>query len=199
MPPPNGNNNENTPEKSVVQFVYRFYETVLNRIPDKDGLEYWSCQLLTYKNAGDGIAKGFIFSQEFTMRNLNDYDFLVILYRAFFDREADDGGLNYWLEKMETGYSRAEVLDGFLYSQEFSNLCDKFGIYPVADKLPNYTLDSCPNIDSYVYSILNGDDSYNYEDNSTYIIAGPGEEEGEGGGGGRGTPDKQQGGREDNL
>jgi len=151
-----------TPEEGVVKFVDRFYETVLNRKPDEHGLRDWSCQLLTYQKAGDGIARGFIFSPEFTMQNLDNYDFLVVLYRAFFDREPDIGGLNYWLDKMyNEGYSRAEVLDGFLYSQEFANLCNRFGIYPVEEYLPYYTLDRCPDIDSYVYEILYEDGDNN--------------------------------------
>ena len=116
-------------EKNPIEdFVKRMYTVALGREAEKAGLDDWSSQLSEQKIDGAGIANGFINSVEFKNRNLNNSDFLDVLYRTFFDREADAGGKSYWLGKMETGISRTEVLSGFVNSQEFSNLCDSFGI-----------------------------------------------------------------------
>jgi len=80
--------------------------------------------------SGADLANGFIFSPEFVARDTSNGDFVIILYRAFFDREPDTGGYTNWVEKLNDGESRQSVLDGFLYSQEFSNLCNSFGINP---------------------------------------------------------------------
>ena len=42
------------------------------------------------KVTGGQEAYGFVFSEELTNRNLNNNQFLKIIYRAFFDRLADE-------------------------------------------------------------------------------------------------------------
>ena len=115
----------------VEGFVERFYVTVLDRASEKAGLDYWTNNLLDGTQAGADIARGFIFSQEFTNRTTNNEEFLNILYKAFFNREPDSGGFANWNGLLEMGYSRNSILDGFLFSQEFSNLCQEFGISPI--------------------------------------------------------------------
>ena len=68
------------------------------------------------------------FSPEFLGRKLDDNRFVTILYKAFFDREPDTGGFDNWMEKLASGVSRDEVLQGFLGAEEFANLAHSFGI-----------------------------------------------------------------------
>lgn len=121
-------NNKRTEE--VKAFVTRFYQTILNREPDSGGLTNWTNELLSKTKAGADIAKGFIFSPEFTLRNVDNSTYLITLYKAFFNREPDVGGFNDWIGKLDRGYSRESILNGFLYSQEFYNLCEKYNIRP---------------------------------------------------------------------
>ena len=74
------------------------------------------------------MAEGFIYSTEFMNKNTSNSEYLLILYKAFFDRDPDQGGWDIWLAELNAGKDRGEVLDGFIYSQEFANLCDKYGI-----------------------------------------------------------------------
>lgn len=74
------------------------------------------------------MARGFVFSPEFTGRNTSDLEFVNTLYAAFFNRPADAGGRDGWLAQLDAGASRAAVLDGFTGSQEFSRLAASFGI-----------------------------------------------------------------------
>ena len=109
-------------------FVSRMYTVALSRNAEEKGLSSWTQKLQNGEIDGAGIANGFINSAEFKNRNLNNNDYLDVLYRTFFDREADAGGKAYWMGKLQKGISRTEVLSGFVNSQEFSNLCDRFGI-----------------------------------------------------------------------
>jgi hypothetical protein len=79
---------------------------------------------------GSDVAYGFVFSQEFLNQNIANEHYLDILYHAFFDRDPDSGGYNYWLAKLIAGESREEVLNGYIFAQEFANLCDAYGILP---------------------------------------------------------------------
>ena len=118
----------------VEGFVERFYVTVLSRASEEAGLEYWSNGLLNKSEAGADIARGFIFSEEFINRATTNEAFLYVLYRAFFNREPDVAGLKTWSSLLSNGDSRNNILNGFLYSQEFYNLCSEYGISPV-DKI----------------------------------------------------------------
>ena len=120
-----GNINQNA---GVEEFVSRMYTVVLEREAEMAGLNDWVGQLRNQTIDGAGIANGFINSKEFLNKNLNNDDYVRVLYAAFFDREPDEEGRQYWLNKLSTGVNRTEILSGFVNSEEFSNLCDTFGI-----------------------------------------------------------------------
>jgi LCP family protein required for cell wall assembly len=118
--------------EQVQAFVSRFYVQCLNRQPDQAGLEEWVGRLLNGSKTGADVAHGFVFSEEFTSSNHGNEAFLTILYRSFFNREPDADGYNTWIGRMNGGMSREKVLDGFLKSQEFAQLCAAYGITPYA-------------------------------------------------------------------
>ena len=115
---------------NITSFVKRFYTTVLDREAEAAGELYWVDSLSTGIRAGADVARGFIFSQEFNNRALSNEQYLEVLYRAFFNREADQAGYQDWLSKLQGGVDRSSVLDGFIYSQEFRNLCASYSIMP---------------------------------------------------------------------
>lgn len=117
----------------VEAFVTRFYQLCLGRDPDSGGLQVWADNLLGLVQTGADVAYGFVFSQEFLEKNTSNEDYLTILYKAFFDRQPDQAGSDTWLAELDGGKVRLFVLNGFIYSQEFSELCRKFGITPFSD------------------------------------------------------------------
>jgi hypothetical protein len=149
-------------------FVTRFYNLCLSRDPDQAGLNGWVNDLADGTLTGADVAKGFIFSQEFANANVLDEDYLDILYEAFFNRQPDAGGYNNWLEQLRSNVDRAQVLDGFIYSQEFTNLCDEYDIlpFPATDPVVDFVtrfyqlcLDRDPDqggLDDWVSSLKDG-------------------------------------------
>ncbi len=112
----------------VRNFVSRMYTIALGRGAEEKGLKDWTERLLSHEVDGAGIAHGFIMSDEFTKRNLSDREFVDVLYRTFFNREADAGGRANWLAALAAGKTRGYVLSGFVNSTEFDRLCDSYGI-----------------------------------------------------------------------
>lgn len=112
----------------IEAFVRRMYNCALNREAETAGLQDWCNRLMSQQIDGAGISQGFIGSPEFQNRNLSDLEYLVVLYETFFNRWPDEEGLDYWINFLWFGGSRQEVLSGFVNSQEFSNLCDSYGI-----------------------------------------------------------------------
>ncbi|WP_321311670.1 DUF4214 domain-containing protein [Halarcobacter sp.] len=133
----------------VEGYVNRFYTLVLNRTPDQVGFYDWVSQLNSGTKAGGDIAKGFFGSQEYLQRGLDNSTFLDICYRAFFNREADDGGKNDWLSQIDSGATVDDILNGFIGSQEFYNLMESFGLNNIVAPLSVYVKDSMNNLGFY--------------------------------------------------
>ncbi len=115
-------------KEQVKKFVSRMYTVALNREAEDAGLNDWTNKLFAKEIDGADIAEGFILSREFTNRNLSDEEYVKILYRTFFDREADEEGRATWIATLAEGKTRKHVLAGFVNSVEFENLCNAYGI-----------------------------------------------------------------------
>ena len=114
-------------QAQIEAFVSRFYEVVLGRATEPGGLNFWTNSLMNKTRAGADVAREFIFSQEFTNKQLDDSSYVDVLYSAFFNRQPD-AGHSYWLGRLNNGESRGTVLGGFIWSKEFSNLCQSYSI-----------------------------------------------------------------------
>ena len=140
----------NTPEKMVENFVARLYELVLGRKPDKAGLEGWKSQLLNQVESGADVLQGFINSDELKAKNLTNDAFVELLYNVCLGRNSDKEGKAAWISCLEKGLSRTYVLKGFAESEEFTDICSEYDIIR-----GNITLvekeDLYPEITQYLY------------------------------------------------
>ena len=119
----------------IEAFVTRFYQECLGRNPDSGGLNGWCNYLCSGSKTGAEVAYGFVFSPEYLGTNATDQEFLYVLYEAFFNRQPDTAGYDRWLTELSVQTpivgqtaARKNVLNGFLGSPEFKNLCDEYGI-----------------------------------------------------------------------
>jgi hypothetical protein len=126
------------PVSAVADFVTRFYQLCLGREPDPGGLAGWLEALINGTKSGADVAWGFVFSPEFKKKVTGNEEYLTILYRAFFNREADQEGRDGWLADLEKGSGRDEVLKGFIYAEEFKKLCEDYGIIPDFTQVRNF-------------------------------------------------------------
>ena len=116
---------------NLTVFVVRMYKLVLGRKYDVGGLNGWCKKVLSASDRRAAIinmALGFFNSPEFLKKNTDNKTYVTLLYRVFFDRSPDTGGLNGWLNKLSKGMSRDDVLRGFANSPEFTNVLKKFGL-----------------------------------------------------------------------
>ena len=108
--------------------MVRLYKEILGRDADTSGLREWSEVLKSGREQGAKVAQGFVDSDELRKRNLSDDAYIRALYRTFFDREADSSGLTAWKKVLDSGLSRMHVFRGFAESDEFTEICDRYGI-----------------------------------------------------------------------
>jgi glucose/arabinose dehydrogenase len=139
---------------NVEEFVTRFYQLFLERNPDPTGLKDWVAALLNGTQTGGDVAHGFVFSQEFANKNSSDEDYLILLYEAFFDRQADSAGLQGWLDALQRGASREQVLNGFIYAREFAEFCDEYDIRAYEGHFPKSQRESVAKFVTRFYRVL---------------------------------------------
>lgn len=113
---------------NVAGFVERLYETALDRRAEPSGLNNWTSALKGKAVTGSYVGGFFLLSQEFNNKNYCNRHFVEHLYAALMDREPDSGGLNNWCNALNSGISREFVINQFLISPEFTNICTNYGI-----------------------------------------------------------------------
>ncbi len=99
--------------------VARLFFSAFLRRPDRNGLRFWQGKFDDGMKLKD-IANVFASSTEFQNRYgaLNDSDFIDLVYQNVLSRNVDDGGKQFWLNKLANGTSRGELLSGFSDSNE---------------------------------------------------------------------------------
>ena len=100
--------------------VYRLYEATLSRGPDPEGLAGWVHQLAVGTSL-QTVADGFVGSVEFQTAsgNLNNNDFVTLLYNNVLHRAPDPTGLSAWVGLLNSGQdTRSQVVLGFSQSPE---------------------------------------------------------------------------------
>ena len=123
---------------AVKPFVERLYSGFMCREADAEGLRHWMVQLSTKKMSGQEVAAFFYGSTEFQGLKLSNDEYIKRLYNVCLGREADADGLAYWNSKMDNEhYSKTWVLQGFLNSKEFNDLCDKYKVNKTTYYSPN--------------------------------------------------------------
>ncbi len=116
-----------TKKEKLYSFIERFYELILDRVPSPSEVEYWYQNLESGKMTPQFVAGGFLYSKEFLNKNLNNEDFVKILYQAVMNRVPEEEGLRFWTEKLgKREVSKNEVIDYFLNSKEFENLYENY-------------------------------------------------------------------------
>lgn len=113
----------------IGSFVDRCYKIALGRIPEAAGYNNWVNNIRAGVIGGGQAARGFILSQEYQNFNRTDEQYVTDLYKLFFNRQPDQGGFTNWMNQLRAGVmNRTQVLESFISSQEFTNLCNAYGI-----------------------------------------------------------------------
>lgn len=99
--------------------IYRLYEAAFNRAPKAAGEGYW-LKKIDSGETREQIAAQFIQTEEFRSiygENPTPVNYVYKLFNNILGRDPKQGGLNYWLDKLEKT-SMADVLAGIAESDE---------------------------------------------------------------------------------
>ena len=108
----------------------RLYVVALNRASEPEGKAFWVKQVVEEGKTGADCARFFLLdADEFMKRGLSVEDFVETLYATFFDRKSDAAGKKGWVDAINSGKkTRAEVVNDFIESTEWCNVCATYGV-----------------------------------------------------------------------
>jgi hypothetical protein len=92
-------------------WVDALYRSLLGRLPDKPGEDFWTSQLQVIPPIR--VANGFTGSQEGLSVRIQE------TYERYLGRPADQGGLAFWLAQYRSGAVNEDIVTGFIGSNEF--------------------------------------------------------------------------------
>ena len=102
--------------------VDRLYSAAFGRAPDQEGRDYWANLASGNTIDFESMANDFLTSPEGIQRFVPDApkaEFCRNLYEQILGRIPDDAGLDYWLQRLESGeLTQAKMLIDFANSQE---------------------------------------------------------------------------------
>ncbi len=115
-------------QKNVNAFVARLYRLCLNRLPDQGSQAQYVMDLMASRQTGANVGYMFVFSNEYMGSKPSDSAFVKMLYNVFMGREPDEAGFNSWVDQLGKGADKMDIFRGFVYSQEYANICAEYGI-----------------------------------------------------------------------
>lgn len=115
-------------EAEIKAFISRLYQNILLREADESGLYFWYNRLTVDGATAATVTANFVFSPEFESQNVSDDVFVERMYQTMMNRSSDPSGKAYWLDVLNSGFSRRYVLAKFVASQEFTGICNSYGV-----------------------------------------------------------------------
>ncbi|MFN8016846.1 MAG: DUF4214 domain-containing protein [Acidimicrobiales bacterium] len=103
------------PLPSMDNFIEQQYQDFFGRASTSAERTEWKARLTNGEQSSDSAIVAFAHSSTWSARRAP----LVRLYWAFFLRTPDEGGLDYWVGRLEAGWSLARVAKQFAASSEF--------------------------------------------------------------------------------
>ena len=135
--------------EGYIEFVTNAFKVALNREPDQEGLNYWVNLLVTGQLTIGDFVRSVVDSGEFKSRNLNNSEFVDVIFRLVLEREPDSEGEKYYLDKLEHGLTWDYLVVNAVNSPEFSYIATKKNISLIPISYMN-TLDIYEHITLYV-------------------------------------------------
>lgn len=96
-------------------FVARQFQDFLGRAPNSLELPYWRQQISTGSASPAAAIAGIVHGTDFT----GSVPPIIRLYKAYFKRLPDEGGLTYWIGKRRSGTTLIRASNTFAASSEF--------------------------------------------------------------------------------
>ncbi len=112
---------DNLPTRVDEGFIVSLYWEFFNRLPDKGGFDAKLDKLRSGASRQEIVLDFVMSSENKSLRGNTEHNnyFIGTLYNTLLHREPDQDGLHAWLDRMDDGMSRLEVIKRFLNGEEY--------------------------------------------------------------------------------
>ncbi len=123
-------------DNTLEDFIKRLYIYALQRDAEEEGMIFWVNEIKCGNKSVNDVARSFFNSDEYKSLVISDSEYITSVYRVFFDREADSNGYAFWLNELNNGKSRIQIMEDFISSEEWIILCEYYGIHNPTIAIP---------------------------------------------------------------
>ena len=167
-------NSKNYTLNAIDAYIRQLYRGMAGREPDTNGLNYWKTEYKNFLKVNGGksindIVLGIFLSSEATSNLNTNTKFVNAVYTGVLGRNADAGGLDSFVKKLNNGTSRKDVLNQIMSTTEFKALVKFYNFAESVSYTPstyaattNYTCpdywnfdgaNTCSTVESYACTV----------------------------------------------
>lgn len=120
-----------TKEEYLESFINNVYSIMLERDSDEEGVEYWLNKIINGEIGILDFINQILDQDEFKNLEINSEDFIIKTYDLLMNREPDEEGFKYWLEKIGTTNDvneKLNLISQMAHSEEFSTKINELEI-----------------------------------------------------------------------
>lgn len=101
--------------------IARLYLAFFGRLPDEEGMAFWSGQVISGARSLDSVSQSLAQSEQFARQygRLSNRQFVELAYSNVLERAPDAKGLEHWIGVLNGGGTRGAVMASFSESDEF--------------------------------------------------------------------------------
>ena len=114
-----------SPTSNADKVIYGLYQTAFGRVADESGFTVWTNYVDNSGMSLSQVANSFVASTEFANKfgnYVSNVDFVSDVYQAAFGRSADVAGRSFWVQQLDRGLSKADLILAFASSSEEASL-----------------------------------------------------------------------------
>lgn len=162
-----------------IQQVNNLYQGILNRDADEEGAHNW-LQHMQNGMSLETITGHFLNSEEYQHKNYflasDNRTSIDLLYRNILDRQADQGGFDYWLEQHNLGMQLGNIIAAFICSDEYQQK-EHYSYYELRYQwFDDYQLIAAGREDNDIITATSQDDKLLGQAGNDYLFAGEGDD-----------------------
>ncbi len=144
-----------TKEDFLNGFLDNVYSIMLNREADEEGKLYWKQQILDGKTGILNFLNQMLDQKEFEELNISSEDFINKAYSLLMNRDYEEEGFNYWMDKLGNNSGNEQklnLINDMAHADEFMSKVNEHGILfkKFEEELPEQTIDGLKDIDVFI-------------------------------------------------
>ncbi len=144
-----------TKEDFLNGFLDNVYSIMLNREADEEGKLYWKQQILDGKTGILNFLNQMLDQKEFEELNISSEDFINKAYSLLMNRDSEEEGFNYWMDKLGNNSGNEQklnLINDMAHADEFMSKVNEHGILfkKFEEELLEQTIDELKDIDVFI-------------------------------------------------